>query len=146
MDHSLRRRVYALAVLAFMFCSFMHGCSMLAGAVNRATSIPREEQGRWPNPGKTLDAVVATFNGGATVALGTEIHLVAHGQPLQLDPAFRADHVEGIIMRWVADHQLEVTMQSARTFLHRPLYGVRLPGSLRATGVDVNIHVFREWD
>lgn len=101
----------------------------------------REILSRSTNPAGTIDAVVATFNGGATVALGTEIHFVPQGEGLRGDPVFRADHVEGVSLRWTSDYQLSANIKRARTFLHRPTYGLTLPGHIWATGVGADIRV-----
>lgn len=77
---------------------------------------PIEKTERWPNPSHTLEAVVLTRNGGATVAYRTDIHVVPFGESPQGDPLILADHVEDLKVLWTSDQEVELHAQTARLF------------------------------
>jgi len=79
------------------------------------------EVNRIPNPGMTLDAVLAEKETDATVATPIVVYVVAHGGDIdESGLVFQADHVQKLSAVWSSDDQLVITADQARVFRHRP--------------------------
>ncbi len=64
-----------------------------------------------------VDYVVAEKDCGATTSFSTLIFVVPKGKPIEKDNiVFRADHVEGLEVNWVAPKQMVITYRKARIF------------------------------
>lgn len=100
MKNSLKKLIVLSVVPALLACS------------SRITEVQRIS-----NTQKSLDAVVAIREVGATVATPTEIYVVLHGQEVKSEPVFRADNVEALNVAWIDNSRLLITADSARVFL-----------------------------
>jgi hypothetical protein len=102
------------------------------------------EMRRVSNTSRSIDAVIAIKETGATVATPTEIYLVPNREKVKGDPIFRADNVEGLTLAWDGESKLIIRAEKARVFLQSETLKVDVPGKQsQAVSVQVVIKDLR---
>lgn len=76
------------------------------------------ERQRISNLQKSLDAVVAIKETGATVATPTEVFITPAGTAVTGNPVFLADKVEDLRVDWRNESTVVIHAKSARVFTH----------------------------
>ena len=109
-----------------------------------ACSNEVREMQRVSNASRSIDAVIAIKETGATVATPTEIYVVPSGGEVKGAPIFRADNVEGLVLTWDGESKLIIRAEKARVFLQSGTSRVDVPGKQsRAIGVELAIKDLR---
>jgi hypothetical protein len=79
-------------------------------------SFPLAEQQRLASPSGKYEVVVAIRETDATVATPTEIYILKAGSRPTGEPVLRADHVDGLVVRWTGPQSVALHADTARVF------------------------------
>jgi hypothetical protein len=90
--------------------------------------VERVETGRYPSPGRRVDAVVVRGNAGATTSFSYSVHIVPAGkQPDEYTEVLRADHVnpKELKIQWNGERTLMLDVGNGRVFQFRNFWDSR---------------------
>jgi hypothetical protein len=93
-----------------------------------------DEIARIPSPDRVVDAVVTKWSGDATVGFVHRVFLVPHGAAVTPGgESLRADHVEGLAVRWESPDHVILTLDEARVFHFSNFWNAREVENFRRT-------------
>ncbi len=113
------------------------GLILLMAATGCAPRV--RELSRQSSPDNSIEAVTAVKETDATVDTPSEVYLVQRGGQLPAEPAFRADHVGGLSVRWLSNDRLAIHAAAARVFLKSASVRINTADGSRNVGVEYRV-------
>lgn len=100
---------------------------------------PFSEAMRATDPTGRIDAVGGILETDATVDTPTVVFLTRAGTKAKGDRVFSADHVDGLSLKWLSDHELSIRADRARTYRSDSERVVHIEGGERTVRLTYDI-------